>query len=237
MGLDEPRRAPYIIKQALACAEDLYTKIIDKAREKNQQAIAEKNAQTNKQQDDLDAVAAAKHENALQELIAHTVQKIVSKIHLHGDATMLYDAQGNLAEPGAPADASASTGEMAQKFVTAVGGNKKADKKSRWTKIKTWIVPGWRVGGESQQQRQRKGKRKIKTKRERWSATTAGHWQRMAPPHPLAEVGVRKLQFLEEQQQLPTPSRRWQSKNNEWRAGAKQGQYHSYRVWHGAWKR
>ena len=75
LGLDEPRRAPCNINEALACAEDLYTKIIDKAREKNKQAIAEKHAQTNKQQDDLDAVAAAKHENALQELVAHTVQK------------------------------------------------------------------------------------------------------------------------------------------------------------------
>ena len=130
LGLDEPRRAPCNINEALACAEDLYTKIIDKAREKNQQAIAEKNAQTNKQQDDLDAVAAAKHENALQELVAHTVQKMDGKIHPHGDVTMLYDAQGNLAEPGAPIDASASTGEMAQKFVTAVSGNKKAEKQN-----------------------------------------------------------------------------------------------------------
>ena len=126
MGIDEPRRAPCNINEALACAEDLYTKIIDKAGEKNQQAIAEKNAQTNKQQDDLDAVAAAKHENALQELVAHTVQKMDGKIHPHGDVTMLYDAQGNLAEPEASADASTSTGEMAQKFVTAVRGHQKS---------------------------------------------------------------------------------------------------------------
>ena len=57
-------------------------------------------------------------------------RKIDGKIHPHGDVTVLYDAQGNLAEPGAPIDASASTGEMAQKFVTAVSGNKKAEKQN-----------------------------------------------------------------------------------------------------------
>ena len=146
---------------------------------------------------------------------------------------MLYDAQGNFATPGAAADASASTGEMAQKFVTAVGGNKKLTTNPSG-KNKKWI------GGSAEKPNNKgKGEWKGKSKQNktRWSATTAGHWQSMAPPRPLAEVGLTKIQFLEEQQQLPTPSRRWQSKNNEWRAGAKQGQYHSYRVWHGAWKR
>ena len=87
-------------------------------------------------------------------------RKIDGKIHPHGDVTMLYDAQGNLAEPGAPIDASASTGEMAQKFVTAVSGNKKAEKQNG--KNKNGSSPAGGSGEKANNKGKVKGKGKSK---------------------------------------------------------------------------